>query len=292
MIKKLFIIINLTCLLYAQNAAEKITVNFGFYVNSILLSNEKETVLAIELWIKELMLSQEITVNLRIYDAIDVMIDDFLKDDKLQMMGFDSITYLKNKKVLMGEYQKLWTLRASKEEYIQYYLIRTTQDKEENFELKDKNIAIKKGDLSAKMWLDTLSIKNFKKPYKKLVKSEVLVDQQSSAMLRVYFQNVDCAVVTKSTFEVMKELNPSVAKKIRIVKKSPKIFVSYVGLFSKKLSKDVISVFKKSQNEINMTPKGRLILDLLKVNKVVSIKESFLNNLDEYYKNYQKLLNE
>lgn len=277
-------------MLYANNIKEGTSINFGFYTNSTLISNNKDIRIAIELWIKEIMYSSGIDINLRIYDNIDLMMDDFLYHKKLQMLGFEPIDFIKNRHKLVKKYQKLWTFQVSKDKYIQYYFIEKKKEKNYKFNLNNKNIAIKKGDLSAKIWLDMLSIENFKQPYKKVIQSETLVEKQSSAILKVYFEKLDCAVVSKDTFDVMKELNPNIVHKLDIIKKSPKIFLSYIGLLSKNLSKQSANKLEKSMNMINHSSKGRQILDLLKVEKILILEEEFFQKLEIFYKNYENTL--
>ena len=155
----------------------------------------------------------------------------------------------------------MFTFTGSKEKYIQYYLIHSKEDNKENeFKLTNKNISIKRGDLSAKIWLNFLSIKKYHQSYITQIKEEVVLEKQSSGILKVYFKEVDYSVVSKSTWEIMSELNPSIMDKIIVVKKSPVIFTSYIGILSNRLSKDIANKFINSAKKVNTTTRGKQIL--------------------------------
>lgn len=289
--KKILLLIVLFCnCMFANQMNDKEEINYGFYIDSILLSNEKEVRIAIEMWIKEFIHLENINVNVKIYSDVSFMIDDFVNKKTIDIIGFNSIAYLNNKHILADSYKNMFTFSSSKDDYIQYYLIQIKKDTgKKALDIKDKTVAIKKGDLSAKLWLDTLSMNSFDTSYKKLIKEEVGLEKQSSGILKVYFKEVDFAVVSKGTWKIMHELNSALTLNIKIVKKSPAIFSSYIGMISNRVAKDVANKFIRSVKRVNDTKRGKQILSLLKVHSVIVIDESYLNELEDFLEEYNRL---
>jgi phosphonate transport system substrate-binding protein len=291
--KLIFLILVLYNIIYANQIIDKKIIQYGFHIESILLSNEKEVRIAIQMWIQEFLNSKNLEVKVQFYTDEAVMIDDFLVKKRLDIIGFNPIRYIKNKLKLKSAYNKtMFTFLASKKDYVQYYLIGSNSRIKKSFlDIKDKSVGIKKSDYSAKIWFDYFSIKNFNHQYKGLIKSEKNFNKQSSAIMSLYFKKVDLAVVSKSTWDTMSELNPVIKKEISIIEKSPLIFASYVGVASNTVSKETIDLFQKSVKKVNNTLRGKQILSLLKVNKVVFIDSTYLDNLEEFLIKYDKLKN-
>lgn len=277
--------------LVADQIIDKKIIRYGFHLESILFSNEKEVRIAIQMWIQEFLDSKDLELRVKFYTDETVMIDDFLIKKRLDIIGFNSIRYLKNKMKLKNSYSEtMFTFSGSKKNYIQYYLIESNGRKNKNsLTIKDKSVAIKKKDYSAKIWFDYLCIKNFNQNYKDLVKSEKSFKKQSSAILSVYFKKVNLAVISKSTWDIMNELNPVITKEIGVIKKSPSIFASYIGMISNRVSDETIEKLRKSAKKVNNTLRGKQILSLLKFNKIIFTDSTYLENLENFLVKYEEV---
>lgn len=280
--KVILIFLLLSNILYSNSLVKKRIINFGFHVDGILMSSEKEVKIPLQMWVNKFIHIKNSYITVTTYTYVDKILNDFLDKKTLTMIGFNSITYLKNKNKLKNQFQEMFMFVNSKEKYLQYYLI---SNKDELIQtLEKKSVVIKKGDLAAKMWLEYLLHKKYKikKHYFETFDKEISVDKQSKTVLNLFFGKADYTVVTKYIWDTI----TAIKAKIKVVEKSPKIFTTFIGILSKEIDEDVVYSLKQS---IKSMIEGQPVLNLLKVKKVLNIEESYLDDLDTFYNEYQNL---
>jgi phosphonate transport system substrate-binding protein len=107
-----------------------------------------------------------------------------------------------------------------------------------------------------------------------------VVNKPSAALLPVFFGKKDACLVTQSSFEVMRELNPQIGKDLLELASSELftdviICLSHDDWTSEKGKADLV----KALAELHLEPAGQQILSLFKINQLIQFEESYLDSV-------------
>jgi phosphonate transport system substrate-binding protein len=107
-----------------------------------------------------------------------------------------------------------------------------------------------------------------------------VVNKPSAALLPVFFGKKDACLVTQSSFDVMRELNPQIGKELQELASS-ELFTDIVICLSRddwtsdKGKADLI----KALGELHLEPEGQQILSLFKINQLIPFEEPYLDTV-------------
>jgi len=280
---KLLLIFTISLSLQAENKFES---RFGFLSEGTLLSSFKDARVALKVWLEDVAVRYEGKLNIEFYDNSDSLYNA-LKNNELDMVVLDLPFFFKNKKDILETCDNFWALNMLDDKYSQYYLIAKKSLNAKNFkDIKGKTISLKKGNIGASVWLDKNSLISNKKSSKEITKRILEKKKESTAILNVFFNKSDFAIVRKKTWDIISELNPTISKKLEIVQKSEKIHIPFIGLFRKDINKLSIESFFKLSKDLNEIKGSQHIIALLKFNSLFRVNNDYLKNLDKYYNEY------
>ena len=206
------------------------------------------------------------------------------------MVVLDLEFFFKHKKNIEKIAHEFWSLNTFGTVYSQYYLIAKKSLNAKGFKnITGKSLAYKKGDISAEIWLDKNSLSIYKSEAKEKLKEIILVKKENAALLNIFFNKTDFAIVTKKTWEIATELNPSIKKKIEIVEKSEKIHIPFIGIFRKGINVEKVESFFKVSENMRNAAGGDEIVELLKFDSLSRVNDKNLEELAKYYSEYFKL---
>lgn len=283
---KLLIILHLTISLPATDGFES---RFGFLSEGTLLSSFKDARVALKLWLEDVAVNYNGKLSVDFYDDSNSLYKALLNNE-LDMVVLDLPFFFKNREDILKTCDNFWSLNMVDIKYSQYYLIGKKSLNVKGFEdIKDKTITLKKGDIGASVWLDKNSLLSNKSSSQKTLKEIILKKKESTAILNVFFNKSDFAIVRKQTWDIISELNPSIKKKIEIIKKSKRIHIPFIGLFRKNVEKISIDAFFKLSKDLKSIEGSNHIITLLKFNSLFRVTDDYLKNLDIYYNEYFSL---
>lgn len=110
----------------------------------------------------------------------------------------------------------------------------------------------------------------------------------SQAVLSVFFGKTDVCFVSRSAFELMKEMNPQVGQKLKILEKSPP-FASIVFAVRKTFQKPYVDEVFSIIDEVYESPEGQQILMLVRFEAMVKADASYLDTVRELVKQHEEL---
>lgn len=108
------------------------------------------------------------------------------------------------------------------------------------------------------------------------------------AIFPVFFRQAGAALVTRSSFETASELNPQLARTLRVLDASPEV-IPTVGAFRADALTGAVDFYRRSALELGQTEGGRLVLNLFKADAVVEIKDSDLAGTRALLADYARL---
>ena len=118
------------------------------------------------------------------------------------------------------------------------------------------------------------------------------VGKPSAALLPVFFGKKDACLVTQSSFDVVRELNPQIGKDLQELASSELftdivICLSHDDWTSDKGKADLT----KALGELHLEPAGQQILSLFKINQLIPFEEPYLDSVRKLQALSEKLPN-
>ncbi len=265
--------------------------NYGFYSKGSFLSKFKNSQLALKMLGEEIGKAYDTKVNIIFYkDNIDVY-KAFKTNNKLTMIILGTKFFYENKEEIDKIANSYWTIALNTKAYRQLYLI--SNHKNHNFkDIKNKIVSFNKYDKTAFTWINKKSFELFKKPLFKLTQNIIEEKSESVALLKVFFKKSNMAVITKSTWDTMVELNPSIKNKIKIIQKSNYNQIPVIGIFKNNTSSFLLNSFFDFTGNLNSNLRNKQIVNILKIDYIYKINKQELDKLGLYYKEYFKLKEE
>jgi len=159
-------------------------------------------------------------------------------------------------------------------------------------DLKGKKIALKKwyagvGDIST-YYLDTKLMEK-QLPVIEHYFSKVLeTNTANRAVVDLFFNKVDAALVTEYQFNIATSLNPQLKKGIKILKASEPYLMLLVAL-AKDTPSELIQPIQTSFLETANNAKGRAVLRLMKIERLGKVEVGMLDNVRELMHQYKTL---
>lgn len=280
---KLLIVSFLTISLHSN---ERFESSFGFLSEGTLLSSFKDARVALKVWLEDVAVSYNGKLHIEFYDNSEDLYNA-LKNNKLEMVILDLPFFFKNKSDILKTSGNFWSLNLSDAKYPQYYLIGKKSLNAQSFkDIKNKTVSLKDGDIGASIWLDKNSLISNKSSSTKALKDIILKKKESTAILNVFFNKSDFAVVRKETWDISSELNPALKKKIAVIQKSKSIHIPFIGLFHKDTKRLTLESFFSLSDDLRKVKGSEQIITLLKFNSLFRIDDKYLEDLDKYYEEY------
>ncbi|MBL4730971.1 MAG: PhnD/SsuA/transferrin family substrate-binding protein [Sulfurimonas sp.] len=273
---RIFLILMCTLSLYSAH------INFGYSSSSVNQFSKKDTLIAIKVWIREILRDDEDTIDFFFYDNSKHMIED-LKLGKLDIVitfGLDFVKYIE-KSELVNAFAGGMNNR-SLDNFI--LLVHKNSSKKKLLANKNPRIAVQKNEEISKLYLKHYFLKH--KGHENI--NFVDVRKRKEAILKVFFKNADAALVTKKTFEFAKELNPQIGRSLKVIE-TTNIPAGNFGFFRQGLDPHVRSELVSRALDIINSNRGRQILDIFQIDRVVETKVEELAPIEKLYNDYKIL---
>lgn len=264
---------------------------FGFLSHSNNVSHFKDARDSLSNWINDMGISNDLKVYSQFYTSIEELISNYSKN-QLDMIVMPLADYYENKDVLRKISKNYWTATFSNEEFTQFYLI-TQIDSNINSikDISNKKISLELYDKEPEVWINKLSLLNNKKSIESISSKIIKEGKESTVLLNVFFKKTDLAVVSSETWDDMIKLNPSISKKLKIIEKSEKNNIPFVGFFHKNVQEKKMNDFFKVTGNIEKSVRSEELMTLLKFKKFFKIDDSYLSKMEIYYTEYFELRN-
>jgi ABC-type phosphate/phosphonate transport system substrate-binding protein len=262
---------------------------FGFLSYSNINLNFKDARDSLSSWIEDLGLSNNIKVSVEFYNTLDELFFAY-KNGKLDMIVISFSDFYKNKTFLNNISKDYWSATFNEEKYTQFYLVSLKEKNINSFkDIQNATLSLEKYDTVSKLWFDKNSLTTNNKDSEKILKKIYFETKESTPLLNVFFKKSDLAIVTKDSWNSMVQLNPSIEKKIKIIERSEKIFLPFIGFFSKDTQEEKIDIFFKITSKIEDTIRVEELLSLLKFKSFFRLEDKYIDDMEIYFKEYYNL---
>jgi phosphonate transport system substrate-binding protein len=287
----IYLVVSILAYPVSTQAAQESQMRFfiGYSANSLPEVDIKDAAAALEVWVKELAKGVGVSAESRIYNDSYSLIKDF-QNGKVDMGVMRSLDYLNAERELNSELA-LAKVRGGKTTTKILLLVSSDSGFSDIKDLKNKNIAMLKGDDLGDIFLDSTLLQK-KLPYAKhFFKSIQEKNKPSSVILPVFFNQIDACITTDTSFETMIRLNPQLGNKLKVIASSPEL-ISSVSFFRKDYNEKYKQKALNTSQTLNNNPRGQQVLLLFQGDKLVKMQKSDLDSTRNFYNNFKKLMAE
>lgn len=250
---------------------------------------------AIKVWINQLVSSShyedQYTLQVKIYDQFEDL-NKGIKNDSLAIVALNTIDYINNGEKIGLEPVLVPSTKG--DIFEQYYILVSNDGRYKNIrDLKGANIGVLSHSIyktTSNYWLDVTLAKNNISDKANFFGRFTTSNKESQLILNLFFGRLDACIVSKESFTLMKELNPQIGGKIISIQTSPDYLMGVVCFTKKFMSVGDRNLFYTNAIHVHETVSGRQVLSLVKVDKLVSFKNDYLNSLKDLTKEYNNLV--
>jgi len=167
-----------------------------------------------------------------------------------------------------------------------YQLIVNKSDKINDIsQLKGETIFIQSNSENnvATKWLNKLLKVAKLKTMDVFFKEIILSNKATNVLLPVFFNKAKACIVTNSSFNLLKELNPGISNQTKVIYSSEPLILGITCLNSQNTNSDNYKVMQEILPTMHENQYGKQLLQLFGADKLILFKE-------EYLKSYYKLL--
>jgi phosphonate transport system substrate-binding protein len=102
----------------------------------------------------------------------------------------------------------------------------------------------------------------------------------SQVIMPVFFGHADACLASRSSFETMSELNPQLGRQLRILERSPGFATGIIAV-RKDIRNPARDALVETLKEMDLDPKGKQLLTLFRINRLVSYKPEHLSSVEK-----------
>ncbi|QOY54214.1 PhnD/SsuA/transferrin family substrate-binding protein [Candidatus Sulfurimonas marisnigri] len=263
--------------------------SMGYLVDGLNDIKYKDARLAFTLWIKDFLILDGVQADITYYENVDEMLEDYI-NNKFNYMAVNPYFLLKHKDIFYDNTKNFWMVQRSSELFEEYIILVRDDGKINTIkDLKAKIIMSRSDDYMGRMVVDFEILKEAHTTAKNYFSDMEKTEKFSTSILKTYFSKVDACIVPSYVFAVVSEMNPDISKKLKVLHKSEKIFLSLVGGFHNNTTEEMLDIFSLNMARNNSSARGQNIMSLFKMKKILPLAQRDLKPLFEYYDAYMVL---
>ncbi len=274
---------------------EKLKFTMGYSIFSFQEVNPTDASAAISVYVKifkervEKALNKEVLFTSQIYHSLKEM-KEAVDNNEVGLLSLSVTEYYKLKKSC--KITPYLAATNKDDAFEQYCILHRNSSSIANVqELKGRILSVPGYENHPMLedWLINLLAKNKLGPMNKVFGQIKFSDKESNAIYNVFFKNADVAVVRKSVFDAVCELNPQIKKSLSAFIFSPPMILAFTAGNNKADSRMINTIVNYAM-DLPSTQSGQNILNIFKANRFVRIKEEDLKTAfdilteNEYFK--------
>jgi hypothetical protein len=252
-------------------------VRVGFSTRSLSNLNRADVIAAMEAWMGAITKERKLAfkADCVFYDSPRDM-ENALRRSQVDIVSASTDDFLSFEKVI-----PLTGLVSSKvngsitEAYV--LLVHVDQSAKEFRDLSGKSILVLDNARTtlAPCWLDVELLRRKLPVATRFFGKVTYVTKPSQAILPVFFKHAEAALVTRANFNTAVELNPQLAKSVRIMALSPEL-IPEVSAVRANVMSEAVDLYQKEVKSVHQSAGGKQILNLFQIDSLIEIQPSDL----------------
>lgn len=269
-------------------SAEAITRHgkMGFLVDGINAARYKESRLAFTEWAKSLKGEDGVYLDVVYYESYAEIIEDY-RAAKIDGLIINPIFYLKDQRRIDKNTQEYWMIQKSSSRFQKMLLLVNTKSCFDSLaDLKERKIVTRDDSYQGRLFLEREMSKQLHVDMNEYVHEVMTTGTYSRAVLQAFFGKADACIVPEETFRLVSEMNPAVAKELKVLASSDPLFMPVLAFIRKGVDETILARFKESILDFKKNQEGENVLELLKIKGMYPVSPDELSPLKLYYSDY------
>jgi phosphonate transport system substrate-binding protein len=270
------------------------TYTVGYMKNLFSEVDVNDAKAAIKVWINEIVKmyynSGGIKLKAKLYNSCNE-VKETMKADSLALLGMNSFDYLTyGSKIGLDP---ILVPSAEGDIFSRYYiLIRNDSKFKTILDLKGAKLGLIAGTnhIVSRIWLDVLLAKNNIPDKSQFFNNIVTSNKESQLILSLFFGHLDVCIVSTGSLILMKELNPQVGEKIIPLQTSSQYLWGLLCFTKTYTNESEKNTFLIHAQHVHEFVTGKQLFSLIKIEKLVSFKNEYLNSYKDLLKEYNYLV--
>jgi phosphonate transport system substrate-binding protein len=143
-------------------------------------------------------------------------------------------------------------------------------------------------DEISSLWLDNLLAREGLPDSRNFLGALKEVNKTSQGVMSLFFRQADAALVTRSVFETMTQLNPQIGEALAINTKS-KSFLGFISCMRKNLDPKLKQLIKERAVKLHENQNLKQMFILLQTDRIIYFQPEHLENLSELWRESQNV---
>ena len=229
-------------------------------------------------------------IHIKSYINKKMIFSDYFQAKNIDMMVLEPWHYFNNKKKFDTSSNNYWSVSFKNNKDLQYYLVTKNDKKQISFKESLGSLSLKEHSFSAYMWINNKTLRENHKQLEKKFNIITYEKEDSTALLKVFFNKSNFAVVSKVTWDRMLLINPKIEKSIHIVSKSKNNFLPFIGFFKKGTNQIALDNFFSLSPKIKTLSIKNKLMKRYDLDYIYKLEKKELKEFQKKYTEYTKLL--
>ncbi len=257
------------------------SLRIGFYDSTSYAMHSADFKIGMEVWIKAMTGKYDIATEVHYYSDPVEMAKDFEKN-VINMVVATPLTFVRyfDPKLLLPGVVGYSSTKEKSEKML--LLVRKERVKEPIEKLLKGSIAIPEMADNARFYLRKLALSGGLDEHLRFIHTK----GQSRAIFKLFFKQVDMAVVSQATYETAYELNPQILEKIAIYKTAD-LYIGNLVFLRKGIDPYLRRTVLEKSSTLVDTPKGRQVLIMFGVDTIDRCLLSDLEPTRKLFREYR-----
>jgi ABC-type phosphate/phosphonate transport system substrate-binding protein len=273
-----------TLLLGLPAWAEQEAARIGFNVRIARDLNRGDVQAALSLWGEELSNRFGVPTEILYFDDMASLRRDFDRGrvNFVIAAGMDFARHFRPEELAEGFRGALQT------DHTLLLLTRKDSDIADLDALAGKRVALLKDDDLSEVYLETVCLRQYKRPCKQVFAGIEAVANSNQLILRLVFGKADLVVSKRSGFETARELNPQVGRLLLELARFP-VKSSYYGLYNSKTSPAFRQFSLRRTPDMHKEARGRQVLEIFRIDRLELVGTEELRPFYQLQADYEAL---
>ncbi len=228
----------------------------------------------------EKRVNKKVAFSTNIYNSVENIIEA-LNNNEVDLISLLATEYFQIKKT--HNIYPLLATTSKEDAYEQYcFMVRNDLGIKQIKDLRGKILAMPNPEYNPLLieWLYNFLAKNKMNEAQTTFKTIKLFDKESNAIYDLFFKNSDCAIIRKSVFTMLCELNPQIKYSISEFAASKPMIVAFL-VANKNSDQDLMKITTDEMQKFHLSHEGKNILKIFKAKTWMKLSDSELKSVEE-----------
>ncbi|MCG8015929.1 MAG: phosphate/phosphite/phosphonate ABC transporter substrate-binding protein [Candidatus Thiodiazotropha sp. 'RUGA'] len=260
---------------------------FGRMSKVLFDANVTDTTIATDMIIREVFGSMGMKSEIIVYDDKSMLTND-LANNRIDAVFINTIDFLDMQHLI--DMKRLYTLiYGDQAEQTVLLLVRNSDNLDGVSGLRGKSISIPAGHFLGRTYLDVLLMESDYPPIDQYFGKVHETIDTNTAIVDLYFNKTDAALVSDTAFELASELNPRIRTNLKPLAESQGMIPQVIGL-NKNISEKNKARIDGIMSKTHQNKRIKHLLSLFRANKFIKLNQSDINSTQQLIKRYNQLI--